>query len=347
MQYPIIYHGSENSLDVDAYVIIPEALEHKAAKPLCDSFKEINANLLVVNDGQVVWSYKGTTDECNNSILSTYSLHKQNVANPITKKAEREYGLKMLRTVRGLLSYNSRTPLRVEVKKALVTSSLEEKIDVLKMIDLTQVTDFQKSSLIETYKFFAFQMGQCLALLEDNVELFTKNQVSQYYPSLKPYLDRKQCDAVQLQKFYERFVEFVDNNYTKIEKQQLYCTNFHGKKEVLDAKKEKTLPPVVVFDIDGTLMDETHRRHHMEKKDWDSYFDACHLDTPIPAVVNLAKDYYSKGYEVWLMTGRSESCKDKTVQSMKDAGVEFHYLRMRGKDVMIPDYVLKPAWICK
>jgi hypothetical protein len=81
--YPIIIHGSENSLDVDAYVLVPQALGFKEAKSLCDSFKQINANLLYVENGQVSWCYKGTIDECNNSILATYSLHHQQFANPI------------------------------------------------------------------------------------------------------------------------------------------------------------------------------------------------------------------------------------------------------------------------
>lgn len=66
---PIIKHGSENSLDVETYVIIPKPLSFTDAKKLCDSYKESNANLLTVTNGLVDWCYKGTVDECNNSIL--------------------------------------------------------------------------------------------------------------------------------------------------------------------------------------------------------------------------------------------------------------------------------------
>lgn len=347
MDYPIIIHGSENSLDRDAYIILPEKLDFKLAKALCDSYKEVNANLLVIEKGQVIWSYKGTIDECNNSILATYSLHEQTHTIPVAESMQRDYGLKMVRTIRGLLSYNSRTHLREDVKKALVTPLLEEKIETLRKIDLTQIDDFKKTTLIETYKFLAFQMGQTLALLEDNVELFTKNSVGKYYPSLQIYLDREVSDAKQLQIFYTRFVDFISLNYKKVDKQQLYCTFFHGKKEVFDCKKEITLPPVVVFDIDGTLMDETHRHPQRDAKDWEAYFDLCHLDTPITHIVELTHEYRAKGFEIWLMTGRSESCKEKTLQSMQDAGVQFDKIKMRSKDVMIPDYVLKPAWIAK
>ena len=47
------------------------------------------------------------------------------------------------------------------------------------------------------------------------------------------------------------------------------------------------------------------------------------------------------------MTGRKETCREKTLQSFKDSNIEFDNIKMRGVDVMIPDYVLKPAWIGK
>lgn len=348
MTYPIIIHGSENSLDRDAYVILPAPIEFKEAKKLCDSYKEINANLLVVTNGQVSWSYKGTIDECNNSILATYSLHEQESENPVTEKSERGYGLKMLRTIRGLLSYASRTELRKEVKQALVSDNLDFRIEVLKKIDLNTIPDFEKSSIIETYKFFAFQMGQTLSLLQDNVELFTKNSVAQYYPSLKPYLDRvPDTSPAALQEFLNKFTEFVSHAYTKVDKQALYATKFHGVTEVLDCRNEKSLPKVAVFDIDGTLMDETHRREFRDTKQWEKYFELCHLDTPIQHIIDLTKEYKDKGYEVWLMSGRSESTMEKTLASMQEHGVVFDKIKLRGEGNFIPDYVIKPAWISK
>ena len=345
--YPIIIHGSENSLDIDAYVLVPSILDFKAAKSLCDSFREINANLLYVENGEVAWCYKGTKDECNNSILATYSLHEQKFDNPITQTMSRQYGLKMVRTIRGLLSYNSRTSLREEIKKALTSPSLDLKIQTMKLVNLNQIEDFQKTSKIETYKFFAFQMGQCLALIEDNVELFTKNSVAQYYPQLTSYLKREESSSDELQKFYERFISFVEKHYKKVDKHDWYATDFHGVTEVVDCKKEITLPRVVIFDIDGTLMNETHRSHLRDAGKWEEYFNLCHLDTPIDNIVALTHEYRKKGYEIWLMSGGSISCEEKTKASMIEHKVEYDILKLRGKDVMVPDYVLKPAWVSK
>lgn len=346
----MIIHGSENSLDIDAYVLVPKVLERGQAKQLCDSYKEVNANLIFVENGEVKWSYKGTTDECNNSILATYGLHKQNEVCPVTHIVPRHYGLKMLRTVRGLLGYNSRTNLREIIKKALQSPSLDEKFTALRQVNLRETTDFQKTTTIETYKFFAFQMGQTLALLEDNKELFTKNAVAQYYPELTPYLQRVESTPDALADFWDRFLSFTEKTYTNVEKQAaMVCTHFHGKKEVLDVKKELTLPPVVVFDVDGTLMDESHRKHLRDEKKWEEYFEACDKDVPIQHVIALTQEYKAKGYEIWVMTGRADigTCREKTIASFQEHGVVFDHLKMRSKEVMIPDHVLKPAWIAK
>lgn len=346
--YPIILHGSENSLDIDAYVIVPELLSFQESKKLCDSFKDINANLLHIKNGVVDWCYKGTVDECNNSILHTYHLHKQTHENPVKHKLERSYALKLARTVRGLLSYHSRTEKRHEVKKALTSSDLQQKIEVLKSIDLRNVPDYEKNSLTEVYKFFAFQLGQTYALLKDNVELFTKNQVADYYPEMAPYLKRINGYPVEnLQKFWEEFNSYSLNTIKKVEKHELFYTEYQGKKEVIDVKAEKVLPRVVVFDVDNTLMDETHRAIHRENNDWDTYFDLCHLDEPLKHVIKLTHEYKDKGYEVWVMSGRSESILEKTIASLKQHGAYFDHIKLRGLDNKMPDYVIKPAWARK
>jgi HAD superfamily, subfamily IIIB (Acid phosphatase) len=348
MDFQFITHGSENSLDKDVYVIIPKPLEMREAKKLCDSFTEINANLIYIENGKINWTYKGTEDECNNSILATFNLHPQNIDCPITEKAERSYALKMLRTVRGLLSYASRTEHREIVKKALVTYSMDEKIEAMKQINLSLIPDFQKTNLIETYKFYAFQMGQTLSLLQDNVELFTKNSVANYYPELSDYLDRKETTPENLQKFYERFTTFVAENYFPIEKQdQIFLTKFHGIEEVFHPKKELVLPPVVIFDIDGTLMNEEHRAEFRDTKQWDKYFPLCINDTPFQHIVDLTHEYKNKGYEVWVMSGRPVSCEKETLYSLKNAGVYFDHIKLRGEGNFIPDYVIKPAWAKK
>ena len=77
-------HGSEDSLDHDTYVIFDDIPTFHEAKAFCDSQKEDNANILVIQDGKVIWCFKGIEDECNNSLLTTYDLHEQKFPQPIS-----------------------------------------------------------------------------------------------------------------------------------------------------------------------------------------------------------------------------------------------------------------------
>lgn len=71
---------------------------------------------------------------------------------------------------------------------------------------------------------------------------------------------------------------------------------------------------VVIFDIDGTLADAEHRRHHLEKtpKDWDSFFAECHLDAGIQPVLELFHLFVALK-DVVFFTGRSEEHRQVTV----------------------------------
>lgn len=101
----------------------------------------------------------------------------------------------------------------------------------------------------------------------------------------------------------------------------------------------------VIFDIDGTLADCQHRRHHVEKepKDWDSFFreDLVLQDAVIEPVrdlyVSLVHDFY-----VVLATGRSEDHRRITQQWLREAGmVQHEKLYMRAAGDRRHDYVVK------
>ncbi len=350
MEYPFVTHGSENSLDHDIYVIIPSPVDGKSAKNICRSYNGYNANLLVIENSQVSWCYKGTIDECNNSLLSTYELHEQNIDNPINAPLERQYGLKMIRTVRGILSYFSRTEQRKEIKKALKSEDFCFKIDTLKSLSISNTTDYQKNTLTEVYKFFAFQLGQTIALLLDQKELFTKNSVSEYFSDLKPFLDRDELvDTTILDKYLKTFISIIETSYTSMYKQPtLIFTNFFGKKEVIKTKLEIVLPPVVVFDLDMTLYDESPRAKYRINNDLDTYFSLCDQDKPIQAIVDILLDYHQRGYEIWIVSGRYEPLAlEKTINALKRDNIPYHGIKLRGKGNYVPDYVLKPAWMAK
>lgn len=210
--------GSENSLDVDLVFFIekmPETILEKLSlsKELTDSVKTnfpervINANLAVCQNGHLIEVYKGTTDELNNSLFYTYDFHQQQYRNQINKLLKRDIDLKFLRSTRMILSFLSKTEYRVAVKNAL-RGELEEKIQVLETVDLNQISSFGKNANYQdVLKSIAFQLGQSISL-DEKKELYTKNQIADYFSELRKYLFREEnTDCENLQKWLLKFIE--------------------------------------------------------------------------------------------------------------------------------------------
>jgi chloramphenicol O-acetyltransferase len=91
-----------------------------------------------------------------------------------------------------MLTFLSRTSKRKEVKAALKSKNVYDKMQTLESIDFIEIIkeDMKKVKPVEFLKTAAFQIGQCLGLL-DGFELYTKNQIAFYYESLEPALKRK------------------------------------------------------------------------------------------------------------------------------------------------------------
>lgn len=82
-----------------------------------------------------------------------------------------------------------------------------------------------------------------------------------------------------------------------------------------------TRRPLVVFDIDGTLSDATHRVHFVKRnpKDWDAFFNACGLDDPILPVIKIARALFdSQAVDIEFWTGRPEDIRDLTRDWLHD-----------------------------
>ena len=100
-----------------------------------------------------------------------------------------------------------------------------------------------------------------------------------------------------------------------------------------------------VFDLDGTLADQTHRRPYLDrpKPDWDGYFDACPLDAPIAPVVATYRALWQSGAELWIFSGRSERVRPQTEEWLRRhvQRVPSHHLMMRAVGDYRPDDVVK------
>lgn len=64
----------------------------------------------------------------------------------------------------------------------------------------------------------------------------------------------------------------------------------------------------VIFDLDGTLRDVTHRRHLTQSptKNWTEFFIQSEFDPPIKHVIYFLKDHVSKGHDVQIWSGCSD-----------------------------------------
>lgn len=100
----------------------------------------------------------------------------------------------------------------------------------------------------------------------------------------------------------------------------------------------------IIVDIDGTLADNMHRQHlapkrgtaqgvgaiHLEPS-WRRFFDAMHLDVPVPAVRLIVNKFYPLA-RVILCTGRSERFRRGTEEWMTTHNVMYDVMHMRADD---------------
>lgn len=110
----------------------------------------------------------------------------------------------------------------------------------------------------------------------------------------------------------------------------------------------------IIFDIDGTLADLTHRLHLVkcQPKNWDAFFASVHQDQPIEPVV-MIQQLILTGIDQWatsrrirpkmiLCSGRSEVTREATEQWLLDNEIFYDALYMRkAKDTRADDIVKK------
>ena len=219
-------HGSSDSTDLDIHYVFPKLPSFRECQQFCSENPLENRNIIVIDNGFVTHCFKGTPDEINNGLFITYHLHNQEFPLLVKGMIERDVLIKCVRAVRCLLSHYSRTEYRPQVKQALKSHSWDEKLTTLKKIDYNNVTDFKKDTRENVFKIFAFQLGQTLALL-DGIELFTKSDIANHFPTLQPYLYRASIvDPSDLVAFIHDFVDRLKGlQYTEAE-QQVYFPQF-------------------------------------------------------------------------------------------------------------------------
>lgn len=108
----------------------------------------------------------------------------------------------------------------------------------------------------------------------------------------------------------------------------------------MEAKKK-----VVIIDLDNTLFDTGHRSYLAELKRWDEFHSLCSQDTVVGKIKNLVIKLKSDGFDIHIMTGRTEAYKAVTERMLADHGIPFDKLFMRRDKDFRKDFVIKRQWI--
>lgn len=105
----------------------------------------------------------------------------------------------------------------------------------------------------------------------------------------------------------------------------------------------------IIFDIDGTLADITHRLHHIKNgnKNWDAFHAECVNDKPVEPICMMARFHHTYSYPIILVSGRSDIVRAETVAWLAKHQIGYLQLLMRKHGDYRPDDILKEEFLDK
>jgi predicted kinase len=106
---------------------------------------------------------------------------------------------------------------------------------------------------------------------------------------------------------------------------------------------------IVIFDIDGTLADISHRLHHIKNgnRNWAAFNSNVSNDTPIPQLHRLLRTLHQQGYRILLVSGRGEEIRQPTINWLENHNLDIYsrlYMRPVGdyrRDTIIKQEILQ------
>lgn len=109
---------------------------------------------------------------------------------------------------------------------------------------------------------------------------------------------------------------------------------------------------IVICDIDGTISRVGERLKYLQQtpKDWDSFYNDCFDDEPIPEIVTLICKLQAAGYRIVFCTGRRDSVRRQTeawIQRYTDERIFYPRILMRPNDDHRHDTEVKPELLAK
>lgn len=105
---------------------------------------------------------------------------------------------------------------------------------------------------------------------------------------------------------------------------------------------------VVLFDVDGTLADISHRRIFLERSppDWKLFNSSIVDDVPNTPIVELYRALWSASlYELILVTGRMERYRQVTEDWLNEFSIPFSRIIFRHDDDFREDSIVKEEFL--
>ncbi|WP_343616690.1 hypothetical protein [Flavobacterium sp.] len=225
--YPYYFYGSDDSTDEDVIIVIskeemPEKQEDRK-KTVLALLKEYdlnwNATLAVIENGKISDTIftKSWIDSLNNALFETYFLHQQKHELLIKEKHIRNKTLAIYKAVRTVLTMLTRTEYRTQIRPILKgIHDFNLKLEALNKIDFTSISQFNQKNTndIDIWKIIAFYVGQNIALIENDIEIYTKKKLISHFPDLEPFIYRKvlvESDKIILQNHINHWLLLIHN----------------------------------------------------------------------------------------------------------------------------------------
>lgn len=97
----------------------------------------------------------------------------------------------------------------------------------------------------------------------------------------------------------------------------------------------------IIVDLDGTLANCDHRRHHLDKKDWPAFYAGIPDDKPNAWCVELVEGMRDRDFAILLVSGRPHDYWDQTVEWLSKYLPGWHQLFMRAQVDYRKDSIIK------
>lgn len=223
--YPYYIYGSDDSTDKDVIIIIPkeempgtqEDRKNKVLALLKEYDLNWNATLAVIENGRISDTIftKSWIDSLNNALLETYCLHQQKHELLVKEKHVRNKTLAIYKAVRTILTMLTRTEYRTQIRPILKgIHDFNLKLEALNNIDFSSISAFNQKNTndIDIWKIISFYVGQNIALIENDIEIYTKKKLVSHFDDLEPFIYRKEIvtnDKLVLQQYINHWLQLI------------------------------------------------------------------------------------------------------------------------------------------